>query len=171
MAKTNDPNVLSELAVGLSTVAARLESKEAAQLCSKAAATLTQAMAKSTSVFAPNVPATGLTTIIARVDSHELWRRSAGLAAIAGPLASGYPAAVLPSLRSTLEPLPCRLSTQELVEILKQPTCIGPARRVILDQLENRYRHPFIDHWAFVRFAQEHHLGLDFTSPPKRLAP
>lgn len=69
---------------------------------------------------------------------------------------------------SKLEPLPCRLSTQELVELLKMPTCIGPARRVVLDQLQNRYRQQFADHWAFVRFAQEQNLGLDFTSPPKR---
>jgi hypothetical protein len=67
-------------------------------------------------------------------------------------------------------PLPCRLSTQQLVELLKQPTCIGPARRVILDQLENRYRGKFADHWAFVRFAKEQKLGLDFTTPPKRPA-
>ncbi len=40
---------------------------------------------------------------------------------------------------------------------------------MILDQLEVRYRQKFADTWAFVRFAQEQHLGLDFTSPPKRL--
>jgi hypothetical protein len=41
-------------------------------------------------------------------------------------------------------------------------------RRVILDQLEHRYRRKFADHWAFVRYAHEQKLGLDFTSPPKR---
>jgi hypothetical protein len=61
-----------------------------------------------------------------------------------------------------------RRSTPDLVELLKQPTCFGPARRVILDQLENRFRQKFADHWAFIRYAQEQNLGLDFTSPPKR---
>jgi hypothetical protein len=36
---------------------------------------------------------------------------------------------------------------------------------VILDQLENRYRRKFVDHWAFVRYAQKQKLALDITSP------
>ena len=66
------------------------------------------------------------------------------------------------------DPCPCRLSTQELVELLKMPTCFGPARRVVLDHIGNRYGQRFINHWAFVRFAQEQNLGLDFTTPPIR---
>jgi hypothetical protein len=63
---------------------------------------------------------------------------------------------------------PCRLATQELVELLKMPTCFGAARRVVLDHLANRYGRPFVNHWAFVRYANEHRLELDFTTPPKR---
>jgi hypothetical protein len=54
------------------------------------------------------------------------------------------------------------------VELLKQPTCIGEARRVILDHLGNRYGRRFRDHWAFVHYAQEHLPDLDLTSPPQR---
>jgi hypothetical protein len=35
------------------------------------------------------------------------------------------------------------------------PACVGPVRRVILDQLGNRY-------------GQEQGLNLDFTTPPQR---
>jgi hypothetical protein len=67
------------------------------------------------------------------------------------------------------EPPPCRLSTQQLVELLKMPTCLGEARRVVLDQLGHRYRRHFADAWEFVRFAKEQHLDdLDFISPPQR---
>jgi hypothetical protein len=66
------------------------------------------------------------------------------------------------------EPFPCRLTTQELVELLKMPTCFGPARRVVLDHLANRYGRRFVNHWAFVRYALEQGLDLDFTTPPKR---
>jgi hypothetical protein len=45
---------------------------------------------------------------------------------------------------------------------------VDQARRVVLEQLENRYRRPFADHWEFVRFAQQQNLGLDFTTPPRR---
>ena len=48
MSKTTDPNALRSLAQGLSAVAARLDPKEAAE----AAATLTQAMSKTTDPIA-----------------------------------------------------------------------------------------------------------------------
>jgi serine/threonine protein kinase len=65
----------------------------------------------------------------------------------------------------------CRLSTPQLVELLKMPTCFGAARRVILDHLERRYDRRFNTVWAFVRFAEEEKLGLDFTTPPVRPDP
>ncbi len=51
------------------------------------------------------------------------------------------------------------------------PTCFGEARRVVLDHLGNRYGRHFVNHWAFVRFARERGLKLDFTAPPKRPDP
>ena len=71
-------------------------------------------------------------------------------------------------LPAALEPLPSRLSTQDLVELLKMPTCFDRARQVVLAQLGNRYGRLFANHWEFVRYAKEHELPLDFTSPPKR---
>jgi hypothetical protein len=68
------------------------------------------------------------------------------------------------------EPLPCRLSTQDLVELLKMPTCFGKARQVVLKHLGNRYGRRFANHWEFVRFAKANRLDLDFTTPPKRPA-
>ncbi|MGO9466002.1 MAG: hypothetical protein ACLQIB_43755 [Isosphaeraceae bacterium] len=69
------------------------------------------------------------------------------------------------------EPFPCRLTTQDLVDLLKMPTCIGAARRVVLNHLGNRYGRRFANHWAFVRFAREQKLDLDFTTPPRRPEP
>ena len=66
------------------------------------------------------------------------------------------------------ESLRCRLATQDLVKLLKVPTCFGQARRVVLHHLGNRYGRRFVNHWAFVRYAQEQGLDLDFTTPPKR---
>jgi hypothetical protein len=99
------------------------------------------------------------------------WRAAAVPAAI-GPFAhSTHPIVAVAMLAPAWEPQPCRLSSQQLVELLKQPVCVRQARRVILDQLQNRYHRKFADHWEFVRFAQEQHLELDFTSPPKRPVP
>ena len=51
------------------------------------------------------------------------------------------------------EPWPCRLTTQELVDLLKMPTCFGQARRVVLDHLGNIHGRRFTNHWEFVRRA------------------
>ncbi len=69
------------------------------------------------------------------------------------------------------EPWPCRLTTQELVDLLKMPTCYGKARLVVLYHLGNIHGRRFANHWEFVRFAQENHLSLDFTTPPRRPDP
>jgi tRNA A-37 threonylcarbamoyl transferase component Bud32 len=83
----------------------------------------------------------------------------------------GHPLGGLALLTPAAEPLACRLSTQQLVDLLKLPTCIGAARRVLLDQLGNRYQRAFADMWEFVRFAKEQKLDLDFTTPPQRPEP
>jgi len=148
-------------------VAGRLEPQAATQ----ATAVLIQAMTKTAEPYTLHELAHWLSAVLTRVDPPELPRRSAAVVAVIGPPPGIDRLVATPILLDpALEPLPCRLSTQQLVDLLKQPTCVGLARRVVLDQLENRYRQDFADHWAFVRFAQEQNLGLDFTSPPKRPA-
>ncbi len=73
--------------------------------------------------------------------------------------------------RPPQKPLPCRLTTQELVELLKMPTCFGEARRVVLGHLGNIHGRRFANHWEFVRFAREKGLQLDLTTPPRRPDP
>ena len=98
-------------------------------------------------------------------NSREQRARRAARWASAGPGCEGLLEA---AARISAEPFPCRLTTQELVELLKMPTCFGGARRIVLDHLGNRYRRRFVNHWGFVRFATDQKLGLDLTSPPKR---
>jgi hypothetical protein len=127
-------------------------------------------MTKTTQPYALQSLPQGLAAVLTRVDPPELSRRAAAVAAAVGPLAgAGHAAATPAPLGPALAPLPCRFSTAQLVELLKQPTCVGPVRRVILDHLENRYHQKFTDHWDFDRFAKKQKLGLDFTSPPQRL--
>jgi serine/threonine-protein kinase len=134
-----------------------------------AAATLFQAMANTTDPAALRVLGRGLAAILTRVDPPESSKRAAAVVTIIGRAASTcLPIGTPVLLHPALEPLPCRSSTPQLVELLKYPTCVGSARRVILDELETRYRRKFADHWAFVRFAEEQKLDLDFTTPPKR---
>jgi hypothetical protein len=97
--------------------------------------------------------------------SREQRARRAARMALAGPGTEGMLEA---AARISADPFPCRLSTQELVDLLKMPTCFGAARRVVLDHLGNRYGRRFVNHWAFVRYATDQRLDLDFTTPPRR---
>jgi hypothetical protein len=97
----------------------------------------------------------------------QIQRRAGAIAAAIGISAKGLLPS-LPLLPAAAEPLPCRLGTQDLVELLKMPTCVGEIRRVVLNHLGNRYGRRFDTHWDFVRYAQQQGLDLDFTTPPKR---
>jgi hypothetical protein len=79
--------------------------------------------------------------------------------------------ALTPAASIAAGPWPCRLTTQELVDLLKMPTCFGRGRRVVLDQLGNLHGRRFANHWEFVHFAQENQLPLDLTTAPQRPDP
>ncbi len=104
-----------------------------------------------------------LLTISAR---HRVPQRSVALTASIGISARG-PAPCLVLLAAAGEPLPCRLSTKELVELLKMPKCVRELRRVVLDQLGNRYGRRFDKNQDFVRYAREQSLDVDFATPTK----
>jgi hypothetical protein len=114
----------------------------------------------------------GLHRELTAVDRPERARRAAALTAALGATAGAQGALpAFAALRPGLESPPCRLTTQQLVELLKLPTCTGEARRLVLDQLGNRYHRTYADVWEFVGFAQEQRLDLDFTTPPQRPEP
>jgi hypothetical protein len=169
MAKSDgDSYTLQEMAACLAAVTTRLNPKDAAHYTVAAATILAPACAKSRS-FGQDVLARGLVALLNPVDPPELSRRTASITTVIGQLGGGsHPLVALPHLRPAVEPFPCRLTTPELVELLKQPFYVGKARRIILDQLGNRFGRKFADHWEFVRFAQGQNLGLDLTSPPRR---
>jgi hypothetical protein len=103
------------------------------------------------------------------VEPADRRRRLAGLIAQVRLSDDGYACLTAAALlQPAQEPLPCRLTTQQLVELLKHPVCVGAAQRIVLDHLGNRYHRTFADQWEFVRFAEEQKLDLDITSPPQR---
>jgi hypothetical protein len=162
MTETTDPVALPELVRGLPAVATHLEPEEVASI-------LTQAMNCPPfilSSYALSELSQQLSASMTR-DPRDSPVRAACLVAGLG-VSDRQPLLATTVTVLGLEPLPCRFSTQELVELLKHPLCVDRARRVVLEQLERRYRRTFADHWEFVRFAQQQGLGLDFTTPPRR---
>jgi tRNA A-37 threonylcarbamoyl transferase component Bud32 len=198
MKDTKDPDALVLLAQGLSAVATGLKSDDPAQAATALVQAMKDAKDRHTLHFLANhllwVAARMEGTDAARLattfvlampysrDSKHLYDlyqlaqypappsdgplATSAVCAVALPAGTGHPLTVV--LCFAAKPQPCRLSTQQLVELLKMPPCEGEIRRVILDQLGNRYHRPFADVWEFVYFAKEQRLDLDFTTPPKR---
>jgi hypothetical protein len=158
---TRDWATMSHLLVALRKVPSpMIEDREAAQ----AVIAIAQLSDNSWESYMP-----GLSPLIAAVPGPEIPSRGTSVAAaVASWAGAGQPLGALGLVVPAAEPPPCRLSTQQLVDLLKMPAGTGPIRRLILDQFGNRYRRTFRDVWEFVRFAQESRLGLDFTTPPKR---
>jgi tRNA A-37 threonylcarbamoyl transferase component Bud32 len=159
---TTNLDALDGLGWGLAAVAARLEPEAILQ----AANTLTEAISKTPGRQPLHDLVPGLAAALSG-DARRPATRAAGLVGAIGSVLPGQPFLVPTAHLPALEPLPGRLSEQELVDLLKHPLCVDQARRVVLDVLEQRYRRSFADHWEFVRFATEQRLDLDFT-PPRR---
>ncbi|MBI1918234.1 MAG: hypothetical protein HYS12_26375 [Planctomycetes bacterium] len=168
VSKTTDFYALSDLTAGLSAVATGMGPKEARQ----ATASLARAMSKITAAGTLGRLAEGLSAVLTGGPLYG-HRRHATVAATAVGLGA-HSRTTLSALSlfapAVLSP-PCRLSDQQLVDLLKHPLFVGEARRVLLDLLGDRHGRRFADQWEFVEFAQERRLGLDFTSPPTRLEP
>jgi hypothetical protein len=165
MAKTTDPLALSSLAQALSSLAGRLEPKEAATL----APTVVEAMTKTTNPLALSSLARALSSLAGRLEPKDAADRAVFIARAIGEEVS--PPTYLSGLASLLQaaqPPPCRFPTQELVDLLKMPTCVGPARDVVLRLLGQKCNRHFADLWQFVAYAHEHLPDIDLTTPPKR---
>jgi tRNA A-37 threonylcarbamoyl transferase component Bud32 len=166
LAKASNPRAGAELARALVAVSARLGPTEAMAVVRQVA----DELAKNTNSFARSQLAGCLAAAVVRVDPGEASTRSPLTArAVAGWLTPSPQLGNLTVLLQAAEPLPCRFTTQQLVDLLKMPTCVGEARAVILEQLSYRYRRSFADVWDFVEWAEKYEPGLDFTTPPRRV--
>ena len=115
-------------------------------------------------------PTLGLSAVLSRSNSSIILReRSASATATVATLAgTGLPFAALTWAQLAPEPAPPPLPPQTLVYILKQPFCVGEARRLVLEQLSRHYHRPFANKWEFVDYVHQNNLRLDLTTPPVR---
>jgi hypothetical protein len=126
----------------LAAVAARLEPETAAW--QQAAATLMEALSKNFSPFEVPSLARSFSAVLSGEDFSGQRPRPGALVAALGIPASGKGLLpLLPLLCPAAEPLPCRLSAPQLVELLKQPLCVGEARHIVLAALGARHRRSF----------------------------
>jgi tRNA A-37 threonylcarbamoyl transferase component Bud32 len=66
-----------------------------------------------------------------------------------------------------VEVLLTRCKLQGLVDLLKQPTCVGKRRRVILREWGRRSGQATENIWEFAAWVREHEPSLDLHAPPR----
>jgi hypothetical protein len=158
MTRTADPAALGALATGLWAATAQLAPEDAAAILLQALTT--------TDPDAGSFLLQGLAEVLdhrARAFRPGNWAATVGLLS-GGTTPLGPLGLSVPLLEAPLPPWPAPL----LVELLKNPFCVGAARQLVLEQLGRHYQRRFADQWDFVDFAQANHLDLDFTSPPRK---
>jgi hypothetical protein len=75
----------------------------------------------------------------------------------------------LPSYADAFKVVAGGLDEQDLVNLLKQPTCVGSARDVVLDEFGRRRGRTFADVWELADWLREHEPDVDLAAPPRRL--
>jgi hypothetical protein len=169
LSEAREPNVSNDLGYTLSRLVQFLDTEAATRSAQVMASHITGDTQLNIyyAFYNDEITTDPLNCLLSSATPSHIRQRSVAVVAVAAAASGGLTAA-LPALPVAAEPIPCRLPTQDLVEMLKYPTCVGPARRVILNHLGNRYGRRFDTHWQFVRYAQDAGLNLDFTTPPKR---
>jgi hypothetical protein len=166
-----DGEALTPLVRGLVSAAARVEAKDSAGVCQRAAATLIQAISKGQQDV-PGLKERLVESLASVLRREAFWQSRSprcGVVAAVGTLGNpatrlGAPALLQPAFHSPPPPLPA----ETLVGMLKGPLCVGEAQWLVLEQLGRRYGRSFADQWDFVRFAIERKFPLDLLSPPQR---
>jgi hypothetical protein len=168
-AMTKTTNALLSLAQALSSLAGQLEPKEAAAHTAKATSRLVEVMTKTTDPSELYSLAQALSSLAGRLEPNEAADRAVVVARTIGEETSPLTRlSGLATLLQAAQPPPCWLSTQELVDLLKMPTCFGPVRDVVLQMLGQKCHRHFADLWQFVDYAHEHRPDLDLTTAPAR---
>jgi hypothetical protein len=160
LTRQTDESVIPDLAWGLLHLAPWLGPKHALLLST--------CFGRTSDTRNAQIVTLTLSAILAREQPEKARRRSAVAVALVG---QGEPWAWLTAagaLPVTAPEPPPPLPAQTLVDLLRDPLSIGPARRPILDQLARHYNRTFTDQWEFVTFAQERKFHLDLLGPAPR---
>jgi hypothetical protein len=170
LTKTTNPDEVMPLVRRLRAVGPRLGQEEFARQASVAARALTDALAKATDQSTQVAVGQQLRTLSAPLGPTEIARQYVlATRAIGEMLSPPTSLSALAALsQASKKPLQSWFTTQQLVDLLKMPTCVGPVRTAILDLLGRRYERTFTDQWKFIDYAEKYLPDIDLKSPPKR---
>jgi tRNA A-37 threonylcarbamoyl transferase component Bud32 len=160
MVQSANPDALKTRAI-VAALASRLEPTAAADAVAKVLQVITnrpkpsalQALAAAVAPLAGQMDSTATTAAAGR--AIDAMARTADVR-------------VSESLSQSLQALAARSAAEGLVDLLKQPTCVGEARRIVLHEMSQRANRDFAHQWEVVDWLREHQPGLNLASPPRR---
>ena len=100
-----------------------------------------------------------------KLDEKDTLAAAHSLAAVMGRTPAYFRDSFVRAWKSLADKLP----NQEIVDVLKNPMCVGTIRDALLHTLSQRLNRRFDDLWDLCAWAQEHPAELDLSSPPVRL--
>jgi hypothetical protein len=74
------------------------------------------------------------------------------------------------SARSGLAVLAGKMERDQLIELLKQPTCVGTASEIVLRRLSERLGRPLTTVWQLAAYLAESDAGIDLSAPAQKRA-
>jgi serine/threonine protein kinase len=161
-----DYNAAGALSAALADLARHLEPPAAR---SAAAAVSAHALTEKSDMPAARELCNALAQLTKRLDADEA-------AAVCAPAAARVVEALcrtrhegdLKTLHRALETLAERLDERRAVELLKHPTCVGPARDVLLRRLGQLHSRGFATIEDLIVYLERHEPSVDLAAPPQR---
>jgi serine/threonine protein kinase len=151
---------------GLSAVAGRLDRPEAAAAVHR----ILDAMGDASNWAVLKSLADSLGAVAGRLDDAEARRASAAAARrLVDAMTTGRGYYMGSTLTPALEKVTTRLNRQDLVDLLKHPTCVGPARDIVLRRLGRLANRTFATLWELLDWLDANDPGVDVLTPPAAL--
>ncbi len=165
MTRTTDADALQSLTEAVGALSARLETDEAYAAARQAAGAVSKNMESGTLAAL----ADALQLLLVRLDPERAGPQTAAVAGAVGSMGIiPMPFTGMPQLHEASRSLSGRFTEQQLVDLLKMPTCGRQTRQVIVRQLGWQCGQTFGNEWDFVECARQQRPDIDLISPPVR---
>jgi serine/threonine protein kinase len=159
--ETTDPSSLRYLSLALVNLAAQLPADHAGQQTTKLSGRIVELLDKTTDPDSLGHLSMASAALVSKRDESQrasLVLRLARLSHQDRTSQGGL---------NGLDRLLPLIGSQQIVEVLKQPSCVGTTRSAMLKHLGERYKRSSSDVWELVEYLKQHDPNLDLDGPLK----
>jgi tRNA A-37 threonylcarbamoyl transferase component Bud32 len=164
--RISEPFALATFLETLAATAARLKEQEAHALMAAAVRNLTGQMGR---LDPPN--ATTLLRALPAMAGRLGERETAAVAQSVAALMGRHPPPDYDDLINAWKGLAGSMTTQDIVNVLKHPFCVGRTRAELVRELGRRLNRRSDGVWELLAWLQEHQPDVDLSTPPRPARP